>query len=71
VSLQPELGSLQAEVGSLQAELASVRDANHDLQEELDRLRNSKVFRWSRPARKAYHVLLRHRTSNSAVSGHN
>jgi chromosome segregation ATPase len=44
---------------SLQAELASVKDANRALQEELYWLRHSKVFRWSRPARKVYHVLRR------------
>jgi regulator of replication initiation timing len=61
-SRQAELSSRQAELASREAELASMQDANRTLQEELHWLRNSRVFRWSRPVRKAYHGLLRHRT---------
>ncbi len=58
-SLRTELGSRQAEVVSLLAEVGSVRDTNGALQEELHRLHNSKLFRWSRPVRRAYRLLRR------------
>jgi hypothetical protein len=66
---------LEGEVASLKAGLGSVKDANRGLEDanrgledanrglevELVSLRNSRVFRWSRPVRRFYHQIVRHR----------
>jgi cell division protein FtsB len=56
-----DIPRLEGEIAALRAELASIRDANRQLEEELFRLRNGRVFRWSRPAAMLYHQLVRHR----------
>lgn len=50
-----------AVVPRLQHESASLRATNRALQEEVKGLRNSKVIRWSRPARMMYYALRGHR----------
>ena len=56
-SFQTEVASFQTEVASLQTERTAMHEANLGLQNDLDGLRDSRIFRWSAPARKLFHRL--------------
>ncbi|MGP0031175.1 MAG: CmcI family methyltransferase [Acidimicrobiales bacterium] len=47
--------------GQLAVELATARQAEAELRQELERLRNTRTFRWTRPARDLYGQLLAQR----------
>ena len=53
-ALQAASRVLDQELSELRHDHASLRVVHEDLQEELDRLRNTKLLRWAAPARRVY-----------------
>jgi len=53
------IGDLAAHVLLLRAQMSSLHDENDALRNELHWLRNSKIFRWSRPFREPFYATRR------------
>ena len=57
-ALRDDRQALESSTGAanhhLEAEVATLRGQNQETTEELERLRATKLFRWSAPARRVY-----------------